>query len=211
MAYIGNKPANKAVVASDLDPAVITGQTALAVAPADTDEFLISDAGVLKRLDASLVGSPGITEIDQWRLSAGLTGDQDPIATNLERVDTDGFSHLGSGMSQSSGIFTFPSTGYWDISAHFRFSSGATDNQKTGHIVTTTDNSSYSDAASCVANFYASGALGSTSTKFIFDCTNTTTHKVRFRVGTTGGSGNSVDGNTDANFTVFTFIKLANT
>ena len=56
MAYIGNKPANKAVVASDLDPAVITGQTALAVAPADTDEFLISDAGVLKRLDASLIG-----------------------------------------------------------------------------------------------------------------------------------------------------------
>ena len=45
MSYIGNKPANKAVVASDLDPAVITGQTALAVAPADTDEFLISDAG----------------------------------------------------------------------------------------------------------------------------------------------------------------------
>ena len=56
MSYIGNKPANKAVVASDLDPAVITGQTALAVAPADTDEFLISDAGVLKRLDASLIG-----------------------------------------------------------------------------------------------------------------------------------------------------------
>jgi len=56
LAYIGNKPANKAVVASDLDPAVITGQTALAVAPADTDEFLISDSGTLKRLDASLIG-----------------------------------------------------------------------------------------------------------------------------------------------------------
>ena len=56
MSYIGSKPANKPVVASDLDPAVITGQTALAVAPADTDEFLISDGGVLKRLDASLIG-----------------------------------------------------------------------------------------------------------------------------------------------------------
>ena len=55
MAYIGNKPANKAIVASDLDPAVITGQTALAVAPADTDEFLISDAGTLKRIDYSLI------------------------------------------------------------------------------------------------------------------------------------------------------------
>jgi hypothetical protein len=59
MAYIGNKPANKAIVASDLDPAVITGQTALATSPADTDEFLISDAGTLKRLDASLIGGGG--------------------------------------------------------------------------------------------------------------------------------------------------------
>jgi hypothetical protein len=57
LSYIGSKPANKPVVASDLDPAVITGQTALAVAPADTDEFIISDGGVLKRLDASLIGS----------------------------------------------------------------------------------------------------------------------------------------------------------
>ena len=63
MAYIGNKPANKAVVASDLDPAVITGQTALATSPADTDEFLISDAGVLKRLDASLVGGGKIGQV----------------------------------------------------------------------------------------------------------------------------------------------------
>jgi hypothetical protein len=65
LAYIGNKPANKAIVASDLDPAVITGQTALAVAPADTDEFLISDAGTLKRLDASLIGGGKILQVVQ--------------------------------------------------------------------------------------------------------------------------------------------------
>ena len=59
MAYIGKIPAAAAITASDLHPAVITGQPALAVAPADTDEFLISDAGVLKRLDASLIGGGG--------------------------------------------------------------------------------------------------------------------------------------------------------
>ena len=57
MGYIGSKPANKPVVASDLDPAVITGQTALGATPADTDEFLISDAGTLKRIDYSLIKS----------------------------------------------------------------------------------------------------------------------------------------------------------
>ena len=56
MSYIGSKPANKAVVASDLDPAVITGQTALTSAPADTDEFLISDARVI--IGVKLIFSP---------------------------------------------------------------------------------------------------------------------------------------------------------
>ena len=69
MAYIGQAPANKAVSASDLEDGIITNaklaqdiisaETELATAPADTDEFLISDAGVLKRLDASLVGGGG--------------------------------------------------------------------------------------------------------------------------------------------------------
>jgi hypothetical protein len=59
LAYIGSQPANKPVVASDLDPAVITGQTALAVSPADTDEFILSDAGTLKRIDYSLIKGGG--------------------------------------------------------------------------------------------------------------------------------------------------------
>ena len=85
MSYIGNKPANKAVVASDLDPAVITGQTALAVAPADTDEFLISDAGVLKRLDASLVGGGKVLQVvtDDLTSEFTLSGSQTFTATGL--------------------------------------------------------------------------------------------------------------------------------
>ena len=73
MAYIGKIPAPAAITASDLDPAVITGQTALAVAPADTDEFLISDAGVLKRLDASLVGGGSMTKIANADYSSAVS------------------------------------------------------------------------------------------------------------------------------------------
>ena len=82
MAYIGNKPANKAVVASDLDPAVITGQTALAVAPADTDEFLISDAGTLKRLDASLIGGGATTLLSTSTISSAVA--QVDITSNID-------------------------------------------------------------------------------------------------------------------------------
>ena len=70
MAYIGKIPAAAAITASDLDPAVITGQTELAVAPADTDEFLISDAGTLKRIDASLIGSQDFVKLASGSFSS---------------------------------------------------------------------------------------------------------------------------------------------
>ena len=49
-------PSSGSVGSSQLTADVITGQTALAVAPDSTDELLISDAGSLKRIDVSLVG-----------------------------------------------------------------------------------------------------------------------------------------------------------
>jgi hypothetical protein len=51
-----NAPSSGSVGSSQISADVITGQTALAVAPASTDELLISDAGTLKRVDVSLIG-----------------------------------------------------------------------------------------------------------------------------------------------------------
>tara|TARA_R100001591_G_scaffold107505_1_gene116457 strand:- start:379 stop:1089 length:711 start_codon:yes stop_codon:yes gene_type:complete len=48
--------ADDAISEEHLDATAITGHTALAESPADTDEFLISDGGTLKRLDAQHVG-----------------------------------------------------------------------------------------------------------------------------------------------------------
>jgi len=77
LAYIGSQPANKPVVASDLDPAVITGQTALGATPADTDEFIISDAGVLKRMDYSYIkGGGGFVHIKTQTISSSVASVQ---------------------------------------------------------------------------------------------------------------------------------------
>ena len=122
MSYIGSKPANKAVVASDLDPAVITGQTALATSPADTDEFLISDAGVLKRLDASLIGGGGkilqvvtasesasrsITSTSYVNSSNGLSVNITPSATSSKILITIslGYYTCPGGQNMSVTIF----------------------------------------------------------------------------------------------------------
>ena len=47
--------AANAVTGAKLNTDVISAQTALTAEPADTDEFLVSDAGVLKRIDYSLI------------------------------------------------------------------------------------------------------------------------------------------------------------
>ena len=68
---------------------------------------------------ANLTGmSAGITMADQWRLTTNLTMSQNTgttITANWERVDSDGFAQLGTGMTESSGIFSFPSTGIYLI------------------------------------------------------------------------------------------------
>ena len=55
-------PAAGTVNADSFDNTVISGHTALAATPADTDEFLVSDAGTLKRIDYSLIKGGGAFE-----------------------------------------------------------------------------------------------------------------------------------------------------
>ena len=52
-------PSDNTVSASKLTNDIISGQTELASEPADTDEFLVSDAGTLKRIDYSLIKGGG--------------------------------------------------------------------------------------------------------------------------------------------------------
>jgi len=56
------KIADGAVESEHLNNNVISGQTELASEPADTDEFLVSDAGTIKRIDYSLIKGGGCWE-----------------------------------------------------------------------------------------------------------------------------------------------------
>jgi len=52
-------PSDDSVGAAQIKDDLISGTTALTSAPADTDEFLVSDAGTLKRIDYSLIKGGG--------------------------------------------------------------------------------------------------------------------------------------------------------
>jgi hypothetical protein len=94
----------------------------------------------------------GITEADQWRLTASITTSQD-ITANLERNDSPSYGSIGTGMTESSGVFTFPSTGIYLVTAqaYFNSTSGVVDYMG---IVTkvTINNSSYSTVNQNYAN-----------------------------------------------------------
>ena len=96
-------------------------------------------------------GAGGITEADQWRLTASFTGSGD-LTSNLERIDTNSPGLIGTGMSESSGIFTFPSTGVYLITAVFASYLNGSNRAHNGGIHVTTNNSSYTGAAANYTN-----------------------------------------------------------
>ena len=155
----------------------------------------------------------GITAASQWRLTTSFTGDATPIASNLEVVDTDGYGSLGSAMTESSGIFTFPSTGFWLIEFIGQFYYSGDSRYNVAKIQTTTDDSSYDTAAQSndgIAQAESSATHANAKASFIFDVTSTSTHKVRFDVSTSSASSN-VQGSSDQNITSMNFIRLGDT
>ena len=206
------KIADGAVESEHLNNNVISGQTALATEPADTDEFLVSDAGTLKRIDYSLIKGGGITVADQWRLTAHTNqGSNAIISTNWERNDSTGFGYIGSGMSESSGVFSFPSTGFYLVTFEAKFYLDGNDTAEVWTQVTT-NNSSFSGVA--VANSTnTSGSANdgySSSASTIVDVTDTSNVKVNFLTGSMAG-GTKILGNTTYNQTAATFIRLGDT
>jgi hypothetical protein len=106
LAYIGKTPAPAPLTSSDITNGVVTGeklnadvissQTELATAPADTDEFLISDAGVLKRLDASLVGSS-----DRVKLGSSDISDVSSVTFDVFTDDYRSYEIIFDNVNQS--------------------------------------------------------------------------------------------------------------
>ena len=147
--------------------------------------------------------SNGITMANQWRISGDFTDDESPIASNLEQVDTDGYGKIGSDMSVSSGIWTFPSTGIYLLQFECYVTADDIDGLISMFIETTTDNSSYSNASQKEFGVSRASDKQMCSTQFIFDVTDTTNVKVKFVAGASANS--NFQGSSSANFCHFTF------
>ncbi len=155
--------------------------------------------------------SNGITEADEWRFNTNpnnITG----ILNSWERNDNS-FEKIGTGVTNTSGVFSFPSTGKWLVNYHVYVYSNSFSRYNDIYSQVTNDNSNY------YTNSYHSFPIPHSSsymhtggtTSAIFDVTNTTNCKIKFMVNFESPANVWVQGSTTANNTYVQFLKLGDT
>lgn len=153
----------------------------------------------------------GLTAASLWKLTATHTGNKNPIDANLAASTTAGQGVLGSAMTESSGVFTFPSTGYWHVTATFTFNRTAGDSGAGGFIKSTVNNGTdWTIIAGAYVNLLSVGTYSTASINAVLDVTDTSNNKVSFQT-SHDNTSNSTVGSSAANYTCFTFMKLADT
>ena len=150
---------------------------------------------------------------DQFRLDSdqAITASEVDI-TSWERVDSTGQGTTSSQMSQSSGIFSFPSTGLYLVMFHSSFRR-VSDNVDVIELRLRGSTDNFSTNALLVE---AGGSVtGSTPTELaplvtLFDVTNITNDKVKITV-QADATGTSLNGSSTTNKTYITFLRITGT
>jgi hypothetical protein len=155
-------------------------------------------AGVLP---VGITGGSGLDDLNNIRHAVifALNGDESVVDT--ETILTDWIKHtaenlgeLGTFASPSSGVFTFPRTGFWYVEARLTAwgAHAEGDNTCNLQIMGTDDNSTYNRLAygrvpnSSDGNYYRGGG----SVSVIADITNVTNDKVSVRYSAVATGGN---------------------
>ena len=185
------------------------------ISPSLGTTLTLGDSGDTVTTVATVSGF-GISSASQWRLQADFTGDAQPMgggAGTIAVVNTDGYGSLGSAMTYASGIFTFPSTGYWLCLGQFSFSV-TVNGGAAAYIEYTANNGGAWTTASRSEDASNYGYRSSISICHMMNITDTANQKVRWSVeedpaGTGGGTVTTTKGDAAITETGFTFIRLA--
>ena len=175
--------------------------------------FLNLAQGVTGTLPTGNYVQGGITMADVWSISTSFTGSAVPLASNWMQSNDASFDPLGSSMTQSSGIFTFPSTGFYYVT----FSISTEANNLTPDIFypiiqVTVNNSSYDDTSYGIASQtnISSGHGMQTTINSLIDVTDTSNVKVRFTVAHHDNNTATVGGSS-LDYTYVRFLRLGDT
>ena len=164
-------------------------------------------------LSSGFVNGGGLTAASQWRMTTTFAGDAAPIASNWEQSDSTAYANLGSAMTESSGIFTFPSTGFWFVRFTGMIKTDNAANRAAYNIYATTNNSSYVQVTETQvfgANTGGSNTYASVSSEAIVDVTDAAQVKVQFHVAQEDNSNDTM-GSSSYPQTGATFIRIGDT
>ena len=157
----------------------------------------------------------GLTNAVQFRLYQDQqqdNGGANEVLTPWEKTDTYSPGQLGTFADpNSSGVFTFPSTGIWRIDYNVRVQNTHSSTVKwwKSFISLSTDGSAFSLASSADTEAMAA-EYDVMHSCHIFDVTSVSTHKIRFVVRAEDGYI-YYKGGQDQNRTYVTFMKLGDT
>jgi len=153
----------------------------------------------------------GITEADQWRITANFVPSSTSTTvcnTNWERADGTANGYFGTGMSESSGIFTFPQTGYYFVD--FVTSVTPSSTSYASMVMQATTNDSTYNTVLRLNMYLDSGHVASSSGTQIIDVTDTSNVKIRFAT-EFGNASSQAYGSSSYTYTGASFIRLGDT
>ena len=158
----------------------------------------------------------GITMTDQFRLTTSFVpSDGQVITSNWERADNPTSGFIGTGLTESSGIFTFPQTGIYQLQSTAYWQAPANNGSRylTMYPRYSTDSgSSYFPYAYNYTFMNANNGVHYTNnviTDFI-DVTDTSTFSLQFYV-ESNGAACTLNGNTSASLTHFVIKRIGDT
>ena len=150
----------------------------------------------------------GITMMDQWRITGdnNKTNDQ-VIDTNWQRYNSL-FAQIGTGVSESSGVFTFPQTGIYLLMCQHQMNGNAS---YAGIAVKASTNSggSYTALTQGYQNMSTVGGYHHVSINAILDVTNYSDFRVRLEA--VNSAQTQYSGSTSYYRNGITFIRLGDT
>ena len=161
---------------------------------------------------------------DVWQLINNVIGDTAPIAgSNWARASTTNtnksgaHTNVGAAMSvDSSGYWTFPSTGKWEVcfSCYWQSTSGSASRYAESFIYFTQNNSDYnyiSRPAGSVHGHASYGVYDTFQNTVVLDVVNTSTHKCYFGIDSDLNSNFYLKGYTTFMATYASFKRITDT
>ena len=194
------------IQANKLSPA---SGTALQVG--DSGDTITIPSGATITNSGTATGFPaGLSNADYWNKTTdqSVSGSTNTLLTGWSQQTARGGAggELGSGLTESSGLFSFPTTGIWYVSSWFRTLRNGSTRYMNLFLEVTLDNSNYNTLSmgSGQMNYSSSDGVSQVDASALIDCTDTS--NVKFKFTFTPDNTTTVEG--DGSYTQSGFIAM---